>query len=434
MQPDGCAKVHWDAIVNGDNEEMIVEGVRPILNSMGPEDAPLLAKFTSGVIENMSSEEDIIFASVMHHVTIVFVYLPKIVDPDATTLSQMINVVTTALADTKGQLNKTLTFDKGLCYLVAYGLPGFSGESDAIDAVVFALKIADEVSAREGKVTVAITSGMTFCGGVGHPLRRDYTTIGRPVNLAARLMVAYSEHDVVCDEATHRLTLRSFENGVVTELPHRPLKGIKTPGKVFRINLDIDEDGMGELDMFEDTPVGRQQEIEKASHFLAGLTTARPAHNLLLIGGVRGSGKSHVLSFLVKVALKKGFRRQASRGATALENETLLQAKEHLILVLSWLCNTAPCLLAIDDSEFLDKWSFEMLEQAAQLSAKYPCAVLVSVHCESGRRSPDLLDTGSKAGLILELGPLSEQELFDLCIKRMQVQGVENDIVRGKWL
>ncbi|KAL1445496.1 hypothetical protein MTO96_044996 [Rhipicephalus appendiculatus] len=61
---------------------------------------------------------------------------------------------------------------EGLCF-IAYGLPGFSVETDAI---VFRRKVAEEVSSREGKVTVAITSGMAFCGVVGHPLRRDYTS------------------------------------------------------------------------------------------------------------------------------------------------------------------------------------------------------------------------------------------------------------------
>jgi len=32
---------------------------------------------------------------------------------------------------------------------------------------------------------------MTYCGVVGHILRREYTVIGMPVNKAARLMVAY---------------------------------------------------------------------------------------------------------------------------------------------------------------------------------------------------------------------------------------------------
>ncbi|KAL1444188.1 hypothetical protein MTO96_045631 [Rhipicephalus appendiculatus] len=121
-------------------------------------------------------------------------------------------------------------------------------------------------------------------------------------------MVAYSDHDIVCDEETHCLKLRSLERRVFTELPHRPLKGIENSGKVFHINLDMDEEGVHELGVFQDAPVGRLLEIEKASHFLAGFTTARPSHNVLLIRGERGSGKSHLLSFLVEVAVKKGFR------------------------------------------------------------------------------------------------------------------------------
>lgn len=42
-------------------------------------------------------------------------------------------------------------------------------------------------------VTIAVTTGMTYCGVVGHILRREYTVIGTSVNKAARLMVAYKD-------------------------------------------------------------------------------------------------------------------------------------------------------------------------------------------------------------------------------------------------
>lgn len=42
-------------------------------------------------------------------------------------------------------------------------------------------------------VTVGVTTGITYCGVVGHVLRREYTVIGMPVNRAARLMCTYTD-------------------------------------------------------------------------------------------------------------------------------------------------------------------------------------------------------------------------------------------------
>ena len=46
-----------------------------------------------------------------------------------------------------------------------------------------------------------MTTGLTYCGVVGHPMRCEYTVIGRKVNLAARLMCNYL-NVISCDQET----------------------------------------------------------------------------------------------------------------------------------------------------------------------------------------------------------------------------------------
>lgn len=66
-----------------------------------------------------------------------------------------------------------------------------------------------------------MTTGLTYCGVVGHPVRCEYTVIGRKVNMAARLMCAYPNM-ISCDQETNynsRLNSRFFQ-----KLPNRTLK------------------------------------------------------------------------------------------------------------------------------------------------------------------------------------------------------------------
>lgn len=71
---------------------------------------------------------------------------------------------------------------------------------------------------------------MTYCGVVGHPLRREYTVIGRVVNKAARLMVAYP-NKVTCDQQTFLHS--KLKAAYFTLQPDKPLKGFKNVGPIY---------------------------------------------------------------------------------------------------------------------------------------------------------------------------------------------------------
>ncbi|KAK1202220.1 ADCYA cyclase, partial [Pygoscelis papua] len=94
----------------------------------------------------------------------------------------------------KGKINKVLLFDKGCTFLCVFGLPGEKLPCESLHALQSAIQIFNLCSTmlREiGAVSVAVTSGMVFCGVTGHPVRYEYTVIGQKVNLAARMMVHY---------------------------------------------------------------------------------------------------------------------------------------------------------------------------------------------------------------------------------------------------
>lgn len=94
-----------------------------------------------------------------------------------------------------GCVNKTSLFDKDLMFLCVFGLRGDKHELESQIGLKCAFKLRSTLTEMKNikSVTVAVTTGMTYCGVVGHILRREYTVIGTSVNKAARLMVAYKD-------------------------------------------------------------------------------------------------------------------------------------------------------------------------------------------------------------------------------------------------
>ena len=98
------------------------------------------------------------------------------------------------VGDMQGCVNKTSLFDKDLIFLCIFGLRGEKHELESQIGLRCATKIRDSLISMKNikSVTVGVTTGITYCGVVGHILRREYTVIGMTVNIAARLMCAYT--------------------------------------------------------------------------------------------------------------------------------------------------------------------------------------------------------------------------------------------------
>lgn len=79
-------------------------------------------------------------------------------------------------------------------FLCIFGLRGNKHELESKMGLHCATKIRQALILIESikSVTVGVTTGVTYCGVVGHVLRREYTVIGMPVNKAARLMCTYT--------------------------------------------------------------------------------------------------------------------------------------------------------------------------------------------------------------------------------------------------
>jgi class 3 adenylate cyclase len=200
----------------------------------------------------------------------------------------------------EGSINKFMVDDKGLVVLCVFGLPPMAHADDAKRAAAAAKMLTDNTEELGPSVTcsVGVTSGFVFCGVVGAPERREYTVMGRHVNLAARLMAKANNNQVLVDTATMDKSSAYFEYDAVdvgqlkgvhgTTLAYSPIavkQAISTKKTVLQLEARADE-------------------VQQLSNSVGD--TTRPG-TVIVLTGERGSGKSAVVEQLPAIGKNAGF-------------------------------------------------------------------------------------------------------------------------------
>ena len=85
-----------------------------------------------------------------------------------------------------------------------------------------------------GSIRIGVAAGQALVGTYGGRGRRTYGVQGDRVNLAARLMIAAPEGDILCDEEIYRAAQGQV---TFTALPPIRVKGFAEPVAVFRPEL-----------------------------------------------------------------------------------------------------------------------------------------------------------------------------------------------------
>ena len=83
------------------------------------------------------------------------------------------------------------------------------------------------------KVRMGIATGFCTVGNFGSDLRLDYTVLGSPVNMAARLQTMAEHNSILIDEYTKDLINDHVSSKYIDEITP---KGFARPVQVYRIN------------------------------------------------------------------------------------------------------------------------------------------------------------------------------------------------------
>lgn len=162
----------------------------------------------------------------------------------------------------------------------------------AVLAAVTGLRAIESVGASKGiglRGRAGVNTGTVIAGSIGSGRVREYTVMGSPVNLAARLEAAAAPGEVWVGPDTFEATRhRVFFESVAPVT----LEGFPTVREVYRLLSlgDIRQsDPYAELKF-----VGREAELEQLGSLLAEVTQRRRSHTLWLTGEA-GIGKSRLL-------------------------------------------------------------------------------------------------------------------------------------------
>ena len=196
-----------------------------------------------------------------------------------------------------GVLMQTDFTDKGNVLFVLFGAPT-AQEHNELLAVRFARKLQSERGRFLfiDELEIGIATGQAFCGNLGSPLRKGYSTLGEVVNLAARLMTYRKESGIYLEGGTERKIRSHYTTELIAEAQ---LKGVSRPVPVYRITGErqvlrsLFVEGKGDI-------IGRKEELE-AMHGYAR-QALDGAGQVCVVSGEAGIGKSRTAGKLMEEA------------------------------------------------------------------------------------------------------------------------------------
>jgi adenylate cyclase len=139
------------------------------------------------------------------------------------------------------QRNGTVDKHIGDSIMVVFGAPN-TGADDALNAVETAIvmqEAAREIDrnlSRNGfklRIGIGIATGKVFCGIFGSIRRKEFTSIGMTVNIAARLEKIAGEGEILIDDVTFQKLAGRLP---AAPLPPMTIRGVEGPVNVHRVS------------------------------------------------------------------------------------------------------------------------------------------------------------------------------------------------------
>lgn len=184
-----------------------------------------------------------------------------------------------------GFLNQITYGDKGCNLLFFWGMP-LSLEDDLTRAANFARALVEgaPVPSRAG-----LTFQLTYAGFTGSAQRRQYSGLGRGINLAARLMTAAEWGEILFPQSVAQRIQARF---TISASGSQTFKGFEQPIEVYR--LEERHATLQAEEFFQGTMIGRAAEKARLTDLLAPIARGEFA-GLIAILGEPGIGKSRMV-------------------------------------------------------------------------------------------------------------------------------------------
>ncbi|XP_046142144.1 adenylate cyclase type 10-like [Osmia bicornis bicornis] len=260
------------------------------------------------VLKEIDNEEPLEYLTEVRNITVVSVNIV----PGKCSIYELISLVDEAfktiqrysiIENYSGCINMINLFDKDILFSLSYGVNEYRNENDeesnAKNAIFSAWQIMNDIKSLAGVkgVSIGLSSGMAFCGVIGHAVRRQYMIFGTPVDKAISLMLI-SHDKVSCDYEAYSDSLLSKH-----KFRSRGIKTLRRFGKCFVydfINSPSEEETMSNLEYCYPI-LDRFQELEYFKDILDEIGVVGRSYSGMLIEGPERSGKSRLLDAFVTI-------------------------------------------------------------------------------------------------------------------------------------
>lgn len=172
------------------------------------------------------------YVNEMRNISVIFISgsgLDVMSDKGANQAQELMASVQRSCYAHEGTLNKFLIDDKGMLFLLVFGLPPLVHVDDPTRAVLSCFDMVKVFRRLNLIGRFGVTSGRSYCGVCGSESRMEYTVLGDCVNLSARLMSNAPPLGILCDEETKKKA--------TAEVVFNALTPIKVKGKSSHISI-----------------------------------------------------------------------------------------------------------------------------------------------------------------------------------------------------
>jgi class 3 adenylate cyclase/tetratricopeptide (TPR) repeat protein len=251
----------------------------------------------------------------LRNISVLFIQMTDLAPEDEKALAVVHEVMVQcqhAVYRQGGAVSKVSMADKGTTILGSFGLPPLAHEDDPVRAVEAAMDIVSRLDGIGVRASVGVTTGQVFCGLLGGDARCEYTTLGRPVNVASRLMTLVDQ-GVMVDEPTWRASQRRLGYDALAPVQ---VKGVPDPVAVYRPT------GESRTEVRPPTQiVGRQDELDILSEQLQTVLRQGDA-GVVVLEGEAGIGKSRIVLEAIQKAHELAVH-PVLLAAQAIEKDTI---------------------------------------------------------------------------------------------------------------
>ncbi|KAK9876031.1 hypothetical protein WA026_011146 [Henosepilachna vigintioctopunctata] len=296
------------------NQNAVTSNLRPILRLASGIQSELRKFINVQVLDFLEEEEPLERLIEMRYVVVVYINIViKKCSLRATVdiVDRCYKFIDRNARQHKGFILRVSLLNKDIKFVVIFGLRGYTNISECRQALKCAVLCQQNLYSIEyvQAVSIACTSGSSYCGIFGHTWRKKYDVMGAFIHKATQMLMTYPDR-ITCDRKMFLNSQLEATNFVLMD--YKKLDGVVNQGLIYEYSEAPNEDSYGStillpLNVHINCPIlGRDHElktfIELFSTFVQHFRECR-TKNAMIIEGYPKQGKTRLLTEFVDKAI-----------------------------------------------------------------------------------------------------------------------------------